>query len=158
MIPPLDNRGLLPPGCHACKDWKELAEHFAINPARVHLLGKAMDFVRNRLTPLAGGLRLIIGGSYLSDKEQPNDVEMVVMIPLCELKYRTDVIDMFGRYGAHGLIHQQYDVDFYINLEGIGGNNLALFFEYVGDKTAAAKGLDAKDKRGTIEIESWTLP
>lgn len=158
MTPPLDERGLLPPGCHGCQDWAQFAAQFAFNAHRERLLGLAMAFVRDRLTPLATGLRLIIAGSYLSDKEQPGDIEMVVTIPLADIPNRIVLIDLFRTEGAKGPIWQDSKVDFYIHLEGLGGNNIALFFEYVGEKTAAAKGIDAKDRRGTLEIASWTLP
>lgn len=158
MIPPLDERGLLPPGCHRCKDWGELEERFAFNPHRLRLLGQAMQFVRHRLTPLAGGLRLLIAGSYLSDKAQPGDVEMLVSLPLARAAMHAGLLNMFSQEGGKGSIWTNHKVDFYVQLEGLGGNDLTLFFQYVGEKTAADKGLEAKDKRGTIEIESWTLP
>ena len=82
MIPPLDERGLLPPGCHRCKDWAELEERFAFNTHRQRLLGQALQFVQYRLTPLASGLRLLLAGSYLSDKAQPGDIEMLVFLPV----------------------------------------------------------------------------
>lgn len=158
MIPPLDERGLLPPGCHTCKDWIELEERFAFSPYRQRLLGQTMNFVQHRLTPLARGLKLLIAGSYLSDKAQPGDVEMLVSLPMLSIPQHAALIDMFDKEGGKGAIWQTHRVDFYVQLEGLGGNDMALFFQYVGEKTAADKGLDAKDKRGTIEIESWTLP
>lgn len=158
MIPPLDERGLLPPGCHRCKDWAELEERFAFNPYRQRLLGQAMQFVQHRLTPLAGGLRLVVAGSYLSDKAQPGDVEMLVSLPMHSIGQHVGLLDMFDKEGGKRSIWTTHRVDFYVQLEGFDGNDLALFFQYVGEKTAADKGLDAKDKRGTIEIESWTLP
>lgn len=158
MIPPMDERGLLPPGCHTCQDWAELAEKFAFNPYRQHLLGQAMQFVQQRLTPLAQGLKLLVAGSYLSDKAQPGDVEMLVFVPLSNISQHQSLLDLFGKEGGKGTIWTTHRVDFYVHIEGLGGNNLALFFQYVGEKTAVDKGLEAKDKRGTLEIASWTLP
>lgn len=157
MIPPFDKRGLLPPGRHTCKDWEEFSAVFAYNEHREHMLVRAKEFVRDRLTPLAQGLTLIVGGSFLSDKERPGDIDVVVIVPSEELTSRRAVIDLFVNEGRKGPIWENYKVEFYIHLEGLGMKNLALYFEYVGEKSAEAKGLEPKDRRGTLEIESWTL-
>ena len=157
MIPPLDHRGLLPPGRHSCADWNELSDRFAFNDHRDKLLRRVMEFVRDRLTLLATGLDLVIGGSFLTDKVQPGDIDLVVVIPLDQLHARQPLLDMFGREGRKGAIWELYGAEFYIYIDGLGGNNLALFFEYVGEKSAEAKGLGPKDKRGTVRMESWTL-
>lgn len=157
MIPPFDKRGLLPPGRHTCKNWEEFGAVFAYNEHRENMLARAKEFVQDRLTPLAQGLPLVVGGSFLSDKERPGDIDLVVVIPLDKLGERRGVCDLFTTEGRKGPIWENYKVEFYIHIDGLGMNNLALFFEYVGEKSAEAKGLQPKDKRGTLEIESWTL-
>lgn len=157
MIPPFDQHGLLPPGCHTCKDWDDFAAVFAYNGHREAMLVLAKSFIRDRLTPLARGLRLIVGGSFLSDKDHPGDIDIVVIIPMLELGARQELLNLFVNEGRKDPIWDNHKVEFYIHIEGLGSNNLALFFEYVGEKSAEAKGLQPKDKRGTLEIESWTL-
>jgi len=156
MIPPLDSRGLLPQGRHPCTDWDELEFHFGTNDYRVSLLTRAKEFVRDRLTPIGSGLELVVGGSFLTDKACPGDIDIVVIIPIKDVVKYSQVLTMFATEGAKGPIWEEYKVEFYVQLDG-AGNSLALFFEYVGEKSAEAKGLSPKDKRGTVGIESWTL-
>jgi hypothetical protein len=62
-----------------------------------------------------------------------------------------------GTSNEHDRIMRDYGIDFYVSFLMEGYNDFGLFFQYVGAKTAAAKGLHEKDQRGITRIIQWTL-
>ena len=72
MIPELDSGGLLPPGIHWA-DWDEFEERFGHNPWRQAL----MLGLRSALASLtrAGCRTAYVDGSFVTDKELPNDFD-----------------------------------------------------------------------------------
>ena len=116
MIPPLDARGLLPPGQHDCANFSELALHFATNGRRVALFQNLERFIRTELSPVAAGLHLYIGGSYLSDKPHPSDIDCTLAVPLQDLAAYRALVQLSAD-GAKGRIYTTYDVEFYLNAD-----------------------------------------
>lgn len=156
-LPALDHRGLLPEGRHDCEDWEVLKAAFALNEARSKLLAKALECVRKKLTPAGAGLELIVGGSFVTDKVDPGDIDLTILLPVSDLPSRGVLMQLFFEEGAKGPMWETYKVEFYVSLLDQRCNNLALYFEYVGLKTGEEKSLDPKDKRGTVRIKKWTL-
>jgi hypothetical protein len=156
MPPKLDARGLLPHGVFECADWDALANIFAVNPHRVKLLASMQDFVRKELTPAASGLRLQLGGSYLSDKAAPEDIDCTVILPFDDIPSRGVFMQLMID-GGKGRIWEEYKVEIYPTILRASCNNLGLYFQYVGEKTAATKNLKKDDLRGIIELKKWTL-
>lgn len=155
MIPPLDARGLLPPGQHECENFSELALHFATNGRRVALFQNLERFIRTELSLVAAGLHLYIGGSYLSDKPHPSDIDCTLSVPLRDIAAYADLVQLSAD-GAKGRIYTTYGVEFYLTIDALGMNDFRLFFSYAGEKTAHAKNIDAKDSRGIIKVIQWT--
>lgn len=149
-IPPLDNRGLLPEGIYdATID--EIHERFAISPYRQSLFSDFLCFLSQEL-PFQRPM-IYMAGSYLSDKLQPDDIELTVPLDLLSIQSPVgQKLFQLGGMPEHNRIKAQYRMDFYISLEMAGRPDFRLFFQYVGDKTAQAKGLNEKDKRGIIRI------
>jgi uncharacterized protein DUF6932 len=151
-IPALDRRGLLPPGIHICT-FGEFESRFLFNVYRTHLYGRVKNFVDHELNPRFSGLRLYIGGSFLSDKDTPGDIECCIPIPKTELVTYAAALQW-------GIINQQknkalHQADFYPFIEGSPDTNFLGFFQYVGVKSAQDKGLAPKDKRGMLEVSPW---
>jgi hypothetical protein len=77
MIPEFDDNGYLPPGVHRAP-LEEVAERFGREPelrqAQTESLQWLLDIARR-----AGAERLIINGSYVTDKWEPNDVDCVLL-------------------------------------------------------------------------------
>jgi len=73
MIPPFNEHGELPPGAHECT-WAEFEERFAFSARRRELL----DALRRVLATLerAGVLRIWVGGSFVTTKQGPGDVDL----------------------------------------------------------------------------------
>ena len=72
MLPKFNQNGLLPPGIYIV-DWEEFVQRFGYNPWRNHLL----DGLREALDSLKNvGCRMVyIDGSFVTDKEYPNDYD-----------------------------------------------------------------------------------
>jgi len=155
MIPTLDERGLLPAGCHDAT-WPDIEARFASNPLRKLRLEQAHRCVRLELQAVATGLEMVLGGSYFSDKPDPGDIDCTIVLPVHEIPARAGLIALADD-GGKGRLWIQYRVEFYITVALPGYNDFRLFFQYVGEKTADIKHLHAKDLRGTIKVEPWTL-
>lgn len=149
-IPPLDKRGLLPEGIYDA-EIDEIMMRFAVSPYRVALFNDFLHFLRDELS--LPNLPIYMGGSYLSDKILPNDIEITLVAnqSFIQASIAQKILPL-GTPSEHERIKTQLRIDFYITLELAGYNDFRTFFQYVGDKTAQDKGIDAKDKRGIIRV------
>lgn len=149
MIPPFDARGLLPPGIHQATlaDIAALAD----NPRRAWLAGNLRRFIEAELTPWAAGLILDAGGSYFSDKPEPDDIEATLRVPIDRVASLAERLAAVGDKEAYLRIKRDYRLDFYVTIEGLG-NDFSAFFQYVGPKTAAVKHLKPRDLRGIVRL------
>ena len=72
MIPEFDSKGLLPKGVHRA-NWQETVNRFGSNRHRRELLRglkEALDLPRD-----AGCRRVYLDGSFVTDREFPNDID-----------------------------------------------------------------------------------
>jgi hypothetical protein len=149
-IPPLDKRGLLPEGIYDA-EIGEIMERFAVSPYRHVLFNDFLRFLHQELT--LPGLLIYMAGSYLSDKTSPNDIEITLVADQSFIQsFAAQKIIPLGAPSEHERLKAQFRIDFYITFELAGYNDFRTFFQYVGDKTAQDKGIDAKDKRGIIRV------
>jgi len=77
MLPPFDEHGNLPPGIHA-GSVEELVKRFGSGSAEreveIRELAEFIDWARRH-----GVRRVIVNGSFVTSKRQPNDVDLVVL-------------------------------------------------------------------------------
>ena len=71
-MPPFNELGYLPPGVYEIS-WKDLMERFATNRRRQRIITGLAAALRK--LAIAGCTRVIIGGSFISAKEKPNDFD-----------------------------------------------------------------------------------
>lgn len=71
-IPEFNERGYLPPGQHIAT-WREFLERFGTNPHRLRLATGLAAALRK--LAIAGCTHVVIGGSFVTSKEQPNDFD-----------------------------------------------------------------------------------
>lgn len=156
MIPPLDNRGLLPEGVHSCS-FDEVAVWADGDLHRRRIWGGLEHVLPTVKQPFnTRGLAappLTLAGSYFSDKPAPGDIEVVLNLPLT---YPPEVLGECYVCAQlhHNSWHAEQLVDYYVTIDGLG-NDLRAFFQYVGPKTGAAKGLPPKSKRGIVQVMTW---
>ena len=78
MIPDFNERGYLPPGIHGAT-LNEIADRFGreseIRRAEMESLRWLVDLARR-----AGASRIVVNGSFVTDKLEPNDVDCVLLI------------------------------------------------------------------------------
>lgn len=146
----LDERGLLPEGIHEATI-PEIQAYFATSAYRRALFDDFLRFISNEIG--ISHAPIYIAGSYLSDKELPNDIEITISVTLEFVQtYPIEGQKLLKLQMDHDRLKSEYRMDFYISFDLPGHNDFRLFFQYVGDKTANAKGIDAKDKRGIIRV------
>jgi hypothetical protein len=149
-LPPLDHRGLLPEGIYEASK-NEIEKCFCISSYRLKLFD---DFIRFLDVEIhAKGIGVYLGGSFFSDKLLPNDIEVTITVNAEILSDTTKQhILNLGTPEEHERIKKIYRVDFYLSIEWAGYNDFREFFQYIGEKTANAKGLNARDKRGIVKL------
>jgi hypothetical protein len=77
MLPPFDDNGHLPPGIHHCT-MEEVAERFGHgSPEREVEIKELLLFFE--WARRSGARRLIVNGSFVTDKVEPNDVDLVLL-------------------------------------------------------------------------------
>ena len=77
MIPEFDERGYLPPGIHVAS-LEEVIERFGVQSEVRQAQAESLQW----LMPLcneAGIIRLLINGSFVTDGEEPNDVDCLLL-------------------------------------------------------------------------------
>jgi hypothetical protein len=78
MIPACNDDGYLPPGIHLAT-FEEVAARFGqasdLRRAQVESLGWLVDLARR-----AGALRIVVNGSFVTEKLEPNDVDCVLLV------------------------------------------------------------------------------
>ena len=77
MIPVFDESGYLPPGMHVA-DIDEVVERFGTGSDQREACGQSLRW----LVPMcrrAGIIRLIVNGSFVTDRPEPNDVDCVLV-------------------------------------------------------------------------------
>ena len=72
MLPPFNERGNLPPGIYEIT-WTELKNHFGFNSHRQRILIGLQAVLQ--LLGQANCQRVYLGGSFVSNKEYPNDFD-----------------------------------------------------------------------------------
>ena len=155
MIPALDYRGLLPEGIHECTlteacDWKG-------NDVRRGKIWSGLEIVlvelRNLVVQSEQMPGIILAGSYFSDKPNPGDIEITVMLktahPLTTGKF------ILAYIAKQYIWKSEHEVDFHPTIDALGANDFGAFFQYVGTKTAALKGINPSDKRGVVKVNQW---
>jgi hypothetical protein len=155
MIPDLDGRGLLPPGLHDA-ELDDVPRRFCLNDHRHRLWDSTLtglDVLCDEARRLEGPVPvLVLGGSFFSDKSQPGDVEATLIVPS-----GTPPANCWFWVSQwqplHAMLKMQCGLDFYPSLPG--QNDFSAFFQYVGPKTAQAKGIGEKDLRGALRFIEW---
>jgi hypothetical protein len=158
MLPPMDGRGLLPEGIHNATI-SEVEARFCNSFLRESMFRKFKDFLEAELAPILGNAELFLCGSFLSDKESPSDIDCVVRVTRADIPLGWNLIDLQndGRQptaGVPGRIKARWGVDYWVDVSQLnpGGGDFVDFFQYVGLKSATAKALSCKDRRGIVRV------
>jgi hypothetical protein len=78
MIPPLQSDGTPLPGTHdATRD--ELLAAYPAGNAQRHMLNDSLSVVVNQLWRLDPTLVILVDGSYVTAKAEPNDIDLLII-------------------------------------------------------------------------------
>jgi hypothetical protein len=92
MIPPFDETGVLPSGIHPAT-LAEIAVHFGsaseLRRVQMESIGWMVDIARR-----AGVARIVLNGSFATDKIEPNDVDCVLLFVAGEPRDRTAMSEL----------------------------------------------------------------
>ena len=79
MIPPFEENGYLPPGIHRAT-LDEIEARFGREPEIRRVQMESLRWLVD-LAKRAGAERLVINGSFVTDVDEPNDIDCVLLIP-----------------------------------------------------------------------------
>lgn len=145
-IPTLEPNGLLPTGVHECS-LEDISAQFTWNDHRIGLFTSFRRFHDSELKPQFP-YPIFFDGSFVTDKELPDDTDVVLDLSGAPDDRKWHALIFMQQNQAR--IMEAYRVHFWINLPG--ANDLAAFFQYVGVKTASAKGLNPLHLKGILKV------
>ena len=90
MLPPFDDFGNLPPGIHQCSLAELIARFGSGSEERIAEISELVRFIEAAKT--AGVRRLLVNGSFVTEKLSPNDVD-VVFLPGADYPRQTRPLD-----------------------------------------------------------------
>ena len=91
---------------------------------------------------------LYVDGSFITDKVTPDDTDVVLDLTHAPDARKWQGLQFMNDHQAR--IKILYGVHFWVNLPG--QNDFSAFFQYIGVKTARAKGLDPRQTKGILRI------
>ena len=78
MLPEFNKKGYLPPGLHR-SNFTEVRQRFGNTDKRQDLLRNLHNFVN--VARKVGAIKLILDGSFVTDKKEPNDIDAILVVP-----------------------------------------------------------------------------
>lgn len=145
-IPSFEPTGLLPTGIHECS-LDDIGKQFTWNEHRSGLFNRFLRFLEGELKPQFP-FPIFFDGSFVTDKELPDDTDVVLDLSPASDEHKYRAIMFMQAHQQR--IMDQYRVHFWINFPG--ANDFAAFFQYVGVKTASAKGLNPLHLKGILKV------
>jgi hypothetical protein len=148
-IPSLDPQGLLPPGIHECS-LAQIISTFGrtgVEHRRTFLCGRLEEFL-----PWVRSVNcfrsLFIDGSFVTDKEEPNDIDMLLELPPASLQ-------MLGHIKNHAVfnksqVFQRFQIDVFPMAPGFV--DLLDWFQGLRVEEAKARGLKPNHKKGILKM------
>ncbi len=143
-LPPLTERGVLPPGIHEAS-WREFSARFGTNAARREQLFN-MELLLQEMRKQKAGDSAFVGGSFVSKKEIPGDFDMTWRVSgekIGELKKASPIL-----------------VDRELQKETLGGQLMATYPNSPGDGVLGFLQYNPRlrTKVGVVQIDVDTLP
>ena len=142
MIPAFNEHGLLPAGLHDCtvEEVRQRFGVFAGTDHRVHLFARLQSFINEAR---ASGLvvSLLLNGSYVTAKPDPNDIDLVVVVS-GEHDLSADMLPAQYKVVSKKRVKKRFGFDIVAVREG--GSEYAdavAFFQQVRGQPGRKKGL-----------------
>lgn len=139
MIPDFDDSGKLPPGVHEAT-WDEIAQRFGWTSRRRELLDRlsaALETLRE-----AGCRRVFINGSFVTDKDEPGDIDVAWDPDGVDVDRLLEFEPVFGDFADQRAAQKaKFGCEFFPSSFGadLVGNTFLEFFQ-IDKETEAQKG------------------
>jgi len=144
-LPSFNKNGILPRGVYECQ-FSEAKNLLVRNEKRKSLWDKFEQFL-NWIRPMNFFEYVYIDGSYITDKEEPNDIDIVLEI---NNSFSSEISSVDRKVFDHNYVLNNFSLDAYISPSK---NNFSEFFQYVGVKEGLSRGLNPKDKKGILKVK-----
>lgn len=134
MLPPFESTGRLPAGIHPTT-WSIFAERFGTSARRRDQLAKLREALR--LLREAGCPRVFVGGSFVTAKSEPGDVDVAWDVTGVDAE-ALDAI-FFDFQEERAAQKHRFGGEFFPGqlVEGITGRSFLRFFQYTRDDEPA---------------------
>lgn len=148
-LPEFTNYGILPEGIHECSI-AEAEQALVKDGRRRDLWQKLIAFI-DWVRPMGIFQYIYIDGSFLTDKSDPKDIDLVLEFTQnnsCNLS----VVD--PQVFNHFYVVNTFSLDVYFAPTFIPPyvNDLREFFQYIGVKEGFSRGLHPTDKKGIVKV------
>ena len=147
MLPDFDEVGNLPPGVHEAT-WDEFVQRFGWTSRRCELI----DGLKSALEPLreAGCRRVFVNGSFVTDKDEPGDIDVAWEPAGVDVDRLLEVEPVFGDFAAGRAAQKvKFGCEFFPSsfTADLVGNTFLEFFQ-IDRETEAQKGIVALNLKG----------
>lgn len=142
-----DQYGLLPEGIHECT--MDVVESLlSWNDRRRQLTRLLQEFIENELSLRFGKVPpLVLDGSYVTKKEEPKDVNLILELQGLPDQQKMDALDLCQRCPD---IFMRYQIDMKTSLEP--DENLVTFFSKLRLKEAFSLSLFHDHRKGLLRL------
>lgn len=146
-IPGLTEQGVLPPGAFDCTR-DEVIENFCGSAHRATLWQRFEAFL-GEIDDDRKPTRLLLDGSFTSDKIEPRDIDVVFDLSDCSenVKNHWLLVSMLEQER----LKAAYSVDFWVYFSGLP-NDLRAFFSYVRPEEALRRGMQPDQRKGLLSL------
>ena len=145
-IPDLTTAGLLPAGIHPATLQEVEVTFGSKTETRGHLYANLCELLQ-----LARSFQMftsvIIDGSFVTDKTNPSDIDVVLILPALQLKEfmgRSDYLEL-----ENERVKERFNIDLFIEPDLDG---MARFFQNLKTEDALQRGVSPRHLRGVVEV------
>lgn len=149
-IPKFNQYGLLPAGQHPAS-LAMITAVFGFNARREQLIESLHRCIKLMHEENLAGT-LYVDGSFATDKPHPDDMELTLDVR-GQSNAQQGLAILF--HVKHNKFLKNMGIDWYPTLADNVGRDFTQFFQYAGEKTAAAKRCHPKEPKGILKLTKW---
>lgn len=147
-VPEFTEHGVLPAGVHTCS-FPEAELVLSSNLRRSEIWQGLLEFLQWS-AGLPSPTALLLDGSYVTDKADPSDLDVVVDVTTCSEDGQSAWFQAFG--AKHVFVKESFFVDFYPFVVG-AGSDFSVFFQYVRVEDALRRGIPPNVRKGILRVK-----
>lgn len=141
-IPRLTEEGILPNSIYECslEELENVFGQFQSTDCRIHLTRKLRAYI-DELRKSGIGTELIIDGSYVTRKDNPGDIDLILVLAK-DFDYSSPINPFEYNLASNKVVKRKYGFDVFVEKKGTGRYNSRIeFFQRVKENPDLTKGL-----------------